>query len=708
MSGAVFPNGGTSSPQVSRIFGYRDKIYADGIHKGLDTVGYVYNCAPENGTIISARYNGQQGNEILIQGDSGKIHRLSHHKSFIRTSGRVSKGERVGVQGATGLATGVHCHWEVRTGSSTGSYQDPTAWVRVMNATPAAIGTGQRRTLPSNGTVTRRGDPSTKNPHLPNPLAPNEVGNFTGWIYGENVNGNNVWFQGTSGNWFWSGAFVGGADTSGLTNLNPSILLPNQRIVGKDGVRRRSQPTTQVAESMEMLAPGSIGTFAGWIYGEEVAGNNVWYKGLLGDYSWSGGYEGGANGTGLEDLNPKPPVLAATQRKALADVPANRRGDPSTKNATVGAPLPGGAVGDFIAWAHGESVAGIDVWFQGTSGDWFWSGGFEGGAITTGLPEKILTTPAPEPEPEVPQPSPAQRIVSDRGAANGRTGPGTMFPNTASLASGTVETLDGWTEGEQVTQAGITSKVWFRKGLTWFWAGGFTSQATEGITRVEFTGELPTRTPFYPRATVAYNTPNGGVLKNGVRVADRPAGGDKIRRLWIHHTGTTADQVAYFMTMNDRKSCPTWYVRRDGTTIEFIRPKLRPWSTGEEADKDGLAIETQNVTGGDAWGITPESHEAIAQIAAWMAQQTEIDGLPVEFTIDAEHIKGHRDAPGAATACPGPSMNIPWIIARAKEIVAAAQPQPEPEPEPEEPEDFPADLKNKWVEFRDAMDEYLN
>lgn len=69
--------------------------------------------------------------------------------------------------------------------------------------------------------VFRREAPSTQSARLEGDLEPYEVGNFVGWVHGENVNGNDVWFQGVSGNWFWSGAFTN-TGTDGIADLNAS------------------------------------------------------------------------------------------------------------------------------------------------------------------------------------------------------------------------------------------------------------------------------------------------------------------------------------------------------------------------------------------------------------------------------------------------------------------------------------------------------
>lgn len=72
--------------------------------------------------------------------------------------------------------------------------------------------------------VKRRSAPTTKSTELPDPLQPGTIGNFNGWIYGEQVNdgiaNTNIWYRGTSGNWFWAGAFTK-ISGNGLEDLNP-------------------------------------------------------------------------------------------------------------------------------------------------------------------------------------------------------------------------------------------------------------------------------------------------------------------------------------------------------------------------------------------------------------------------------------------------------------------------------------------------------
>lgn len=182
------------------------------------------------------------------------------------------------------------------------------------------------------------------------------------------------------------------------------------------------------------------------------------------------------------------------------------------------------------------------------------------------------------------------------------------------------------------------------------------------------------RTPAYPGAAKAFNVPLG----DGFRDA-----GSTIKRLIVHHTATTADQAGFFSTRNSRESCPTFYVRASGEVIEFIEPYRRPSSTGL-ANTYSIAIETQNTSGDPTWGISEASRESIAKIAVWLSKLTELNGIPVDIQLDRLHIIGHNEAGVNATACPGPSMDLDWIVARAKQLASPA-PEPEPEPEPVTP-----------------------
>lgn len=72
---------------------------------------------------------------------------------------------------------------------------------------PAPSLAGTQRIAGDKG-VFRRAEPNTWSEHLEPDLEAGEVGNFVGFVIGEDRGGNAVWFQGISGNFFWSGAFT--------------------------------------------------------------------------------------------------------------------------------------------------------------------------------------------------------------------------------------------------------------------------------------------------------------------------------------------------------------------------------------------------------------------------------------------------------------------------------------------------------------------
>ncbi|WP_259363550.1 peptidoglycan DD-metalloendopeptidase family protein [Microbacterium esteraromaticum] len=195
--------------------------------------------------------------------------------------------------------------------------------------------------------------------------------------------------------------------------------------------------------------------------------------------------------------------------------------------------------------------------------------------------------------------------------------------------------------------------------------------------------EATPREPVYPDAIRAWNVPLASARTAGVT----------IDRFIIHHQGSTNDDEAYFKTKNDRGSCPTWQVKKDGTVVEFIPPDMKPSSTGSWNDRS-VAVETQNVTGdvsgtdkvaGTDWVISDASHEAIAHLVVWASKH-------FGFPIDRTHVIGHRET-GAATACPGPSMDLDGIVKRAQELAA-------PDPEPEVPAGSVVIVKAELLELR--------
>jgi len=603
---ALMPNGTLSLPPISSGYGPRSGG-AFSFHYGTDFVGYSQIRAILGGTVTFAGVlTAAAGNSVAVDsrdpltGKTVTIVRMHMGAIHVRKGQVVGEGTVLGLMGSSGNATGPCDHVEIRYWSgSSFTTENPVTWLKArVGGSPAGGGTlapDQRRAIAvTNG----RAEPSSKSALVGDPLLAGAIGNFVGWIRGESVEGNNVWFKGTSGRWFWSGGFEGGAKTSGLPDLNAPSVGAHQRVVGPNGANGRTEATTSAAMT-QTLPPGTVGDFNGWKRGEKVEGNDVWFRG-----------------------------------------------------------------------AH--------------SGDWFWSGGFDGGPNTAGLADLNPVTPPP---------------LGDRRIAkfdlNGRSGPGTGYPVVGTLAAGTEGTFAEWTNGESVTLEGITSDVWFKGAVTgaWFAAAGFTTQSTSGLTRVNPpTPPAPVDTSDNPRGLTEY-VPVLPFAQHGL-IAPLGDGkrGEKgappnatpvefvIDRFYLHWTGVLPDQLDYFSYKNDRSSCPTWFVRPDAECFELIRPKNKPASTGPEYNWRSVAVELQMVSGDKP--ITDAQIEWVCQTIAYIASMDgkTWDGVPVRFKIDRTHVVGHREV--LPTACPGDYLmsKMDYIISRSKQIYAEKY-APEPEPD---------------------------
>ncbi|MDQ0646179.1 hypothetical protein QFZ53_000375 [Microbacterium natoriense] len=147
-----------------------------------------------------------------------------------------------------------------------------------------------------------------------------------------------------------------------------------------------------------------------------------------------------------------------------------------------------------------------------------------------------------------------------------------------------------------------------------------------------------------------------------------------IDRFIIHHTGTTHEQLDFLSRCNKRSSAPTFYLRHDGSVFELIRPGAKPSSTGADWNWRSLAVETLDATGAPDYAVTAAQLEELAQMIAWLATYDgkTLDGVPVSFTIDREHVISHRET-WTGTECPGPYLQsrLDDIVARAREIFTA-------------------------------------
>ena len=117
---------------MSRVLEGENQVtqkYKAGIHNGIDlvkkTLSPSYIIAHSDGEVVGVVTNinwtkygsGSYGNYVKLRHDNGMYTFYAHLKYgsvTVKKGTRVLKGERLGYMGATGSATGVHLHFEVR------------------------------------------------------------------------------------------------------------------------------------------------------------------------------------------------------------------------------------------------------------------------------------------------------------------------------------------------------------------------------------------------------------------------------------------------------------------------------------------------------------------------------------------------------------------------------------------------------------------
>lgn len=190
---------------------------------------------------------------------------------------------------------------------------------------------------------------------------------------------------------------------------------------------------------------------------------------------------------------------------------------------------------------------------------------------------------------------------------------------------------------------------------------------------------LPSYTPVYPGAKFALVAPLGDGAR-GTKGAPPVAVPIIIDRAIEHRTGNDGDELDWFSYKNSRSSCPNWYIRKDGTVIELIPPRMKPALTGPEWNWRSVGWELQGAGDGTAAQL-----EAVCQILAWLASfdGKSLDGIPVSLALTRTSFINHQEAlPG--TECPGT-----WWVARmdaqlerAKAIYAEKYADPPVVPDP--------------------------
>lgn len=498
---------------------------------------------------------------VLLRHSWGYTGYAHMSRTIVDKGQSVQRGQLLGYSGNTGASLGPHLHWETlppnpdfRNGFA--GRVNPNNYgivARGTNPAPAPTPASNQRVSGPNP-VNRRLDPNTSRPPIQPELAPNTVADFNGWIRGESVNGNNIWFRGAhSGNWFWSGGFTS-QSTAGLQDLNPAPtppppapVNPAERTVGANPVRKRDRASVNGTE-LGSLPPNSKVLFDGWAKGmavsDSVASTDIWYHSPEGWWSWAGGFTN-ISTSGLKDMTPAPPTP----------------------------PTP--------------------------------------------TPEPTPPTPTPTPTPEpTPSREPVSKTTPNWDASSPATNP--VYPLPTPKPTGVV----------------LPDTI---------------TQRTEAVSLNGYTIGRPD-----PKG------PNHIVL---------------------HHAASTS-LSGVINTLRGTNGAPTAnYVVSGKELVEMVPEQSSAWTNGRwTSNLYSVTFEMLNASGSSSTGWFPPSAETM-ETTAWAmaraAQRWNIE-LPLEHGVN---VFGHKEVSKTATACPG-GLDIKAVVKRANEIIAA-NPVPSPEPEPD-------------------------
>ena len=122
---------------VSSGYGFRFIFGSESFHRGLDisAPAGVGVHAGQAGTVLFAGEKGSYGNLVILDHGNGFQSYYGHNTTLLVSAGDVvEKNQLIATVGATGRATGNHCHFEVHY---KGQVVDPTNYLPAANDAPA-------------------------------------------------------------------------------------------------------------------------------------------------------------------------------------------------------------------------------------------------------------------------------------------------------------------------------------------------------------------------------------------------------------------------------------------------------------------------------------------------------------------------------------------------------------------------------------------
>ena len=108
-------------------------LHYQDFHTGID-IGAAYGTnilAANSGKVITAAYHWAYGYYVMIDHGGGIVTLYAHSSKLLVTVGQmVSRGQVIALVGSTGMSTGAHLHFEVRTNrNGTVTRQNPLNYV---------------------------------------------------------------------------------------------------------------------------------------------------------------------------------------------------------------------------------------------------------------------------------------------------------------------------------------------------------------------------------------------------------------------------------------------------------------------------------------------------------------------------------------------------------------------------------------------------
>ena len=157
--------------------------------------------------------------------------------------------------------------------------------------------------------------------------------------------------------------------------------------------------------------------------------------------------------------------------------------------------------------------------------------------------------------------------------------------------------------------------------------------------------------------------------------------GNPIRKIIIHHCAgvmTVQGMAATIDNPNREMSC-NYCVDKDGRVGLYVPEEYRSWcSSGWEADKDSITIETSNDRVGGDWHVSDVTLNKLIDLVADICRRY---GLTPTYTGDKRGtIQEHRM--WASTDCPGPYLHarMGYIADEARKRMGIAPAAPAPQP----------------------------